>query len=55
MTGDEAGFFIGQIELELVPQPTIIQLKRAVLRYDGTTYSAEAALDGSFLLYEITK
>ena len=54
-SGDEAGFFRGQIELQIQPLPTKIHLAPASVVFGGKTYSAEANLSARQLRYDIEK
>jgi hypothetical protein len=55
ITGDDAEFYRGHIELEIQPLPTKIQLAPASVLSGDTVHSAEARLSASHLRYDIEK
>ena len=53
MTGADAEFFRGHIDLEIQPLPTIIQLSPATIEFGEKIYRGEAALSTRHLRYDI--
>ena len=53
VSGDDAEFFTGNIELEIQPLPTIIELAPATVEFGDTVHSAEAILSERYLRYDI--
>jgi len=53
ITGNDAEFFSGSVELEVQPLPTIIHLAPATIGSGDTVYSAEAQLSAQHLRFDI--
>jgi len=53
ISGDDAEFFTGNIELELQPLPTIIRLAPATIESGSTVYTGDARLSDRHLRYDI--
>ena len=53
ISGDDAEFFTGNIELELQPLPTIIRLAPATIESGGSVNTGNAKLSGQYLRYDI--
>jgi hypothetical protein len=51
--GEDAGFFSGQVELEIQPLPTSIHLAPATIELGEYVYSAAAMLTAGHLRYDI--
>lgn len=52
-TGDDAGFFRGNMDLQIQPLPTKIHLAPATIELGGNIYSAAAELSSTYLRYHI--
>jgi len=52
-TGDDADFFTGQLELEIQPQPAVISLSPATMRYGGSEFQGEAVISSTHVRYDI--
>jgi len=52
-TGDNAGFFTGQLGLELQPQPAIIHMTPATMQFDGREYQGQAVISSTHVRYDI--
>lgn len=55
ITGTNAGFFTGQMKLEVQPMPTRIKFLPATVIYGSESHSADAVLSGNYLRYDIAK
>jgi hypothetical protein len=55
VSGDNAKFFTGNIELEFQPLPTVIKLSPATVEFGDRVHSAEAILSQQFVRYDIEK
>jgi len=55
ISGDNTGFFSGQVELLLQPLPTSIYLAPATIEFGTAVYCADAELDDAFVQYAIYK
>ena len=53
VSGDDAEFFTGNIELEIQPLPTVIKLAPATVEFGDSVHSAEAILSERYLRYDI--
>ncbi len=53
LTGDDAEFFRGHMQLEIQPLPTKIHLAPATIELGGNIYSGDAELSSSYLRYDI--
>jgi len=53
LVGDGAGFYNGNLQLEIQPLPTRIALAPARIEYAGRTYRADATIAPARLLYDI--
>jgi len=53
VSGDNAKFFTGNIELEFQPLPTVIKLAPATVEFGDRVHSAEAILSQQFVRYDI--
>jgi len=53
VSGDDAEFFTGNIELEIQPLPTVIKLAPATVEFGDRVHSAEALLSKRYLRYDI--
>ena len=53
VSGNDAGFFSGNIDLEIQPLPTVIKLAPATVEFGDRVHSAEAILSERYLRYDI--
>ena len=54
-TGDDAGFFTGQLELEIQPQPTMINLSPATVHYGEGELQGKAMISSTHVQYDIAE
>jgi hypothetical protein len=55
LTGDNADFFTGQLELEIQPQPTMIYLSPATVQYGEREFQGRAMISSNHVRYDIAK
>ncbi len=55
LTGDDADFFTGQLELEIQPQPTMIYLSPATVQYGEREFQGRAMISSTHVRYDIAK
>ena len=53
ITGDDADFFTGQLELEILPQRTMIYLSPATVRYGEHEFQGKAVISSTHVRYDI--
>ena len=53
ITGDNADFFTGQLELEVQPQPAVIYLSPATVQYGEREFQGEAVISSTHVRYDI--
>ena len=53
ITGDNADFFRGQLELEVQPQPAVIYLSPATVQYGEREFQGKAMISSSHVRYDI--
>ena len=53
ITGDNADFFTGQLELEVQPQPAVIYLSPATVQYGEREFQGKAMISSSHVRYDI--
>jgi len=54
ISGDNANFFTGQMELEVQPQPAVIYLSPATVQYGESEFQGKAMISSSHIRYDIT-
>ena len=52
-TGDDADFFTGRLELEILPQPAVISLSPATVQYGEREFQGNAVISSTYLRYDI--
>jgi hypothetical protein len=52
-TGSDAEFFTGKLELEIQPQPTMIYLSPATMKYGKHEFQGKAVLSSTYVRYDI--
>jgi hypothetical protein len=52
--GDDAGFFTGQLELEIQPQPAVISLFPVTMQYGEREFQGKAVITSTHVRYDIT-
>ena len=53
ITGDNADFFTGQLELEVQPQPAVIYLSPATVQYGEREFQGKAMMSSGHVRYDI--